>query len=86
MGVRKKDELIYDPKFCNVAVHVRRGDIVQKEGDNNPNLTRRWLDNAYFETVLQQTIDKLDTDKEIHVYLFSIMCNTCLTTSSVTHV
>ena len=69
--VRKKDELIYDPKFCNVAVHVRRGDIVQKEGDNNPNLTRRWLDNAYFETVLQQTIDKLDTDKEIHVYLFS---------------
>lgn len=69
--VRKKEELIYNPTFCNVAVHVRRGDIVQKEGDNNPNLTRRWLDNAYFETALQQTLDMLERDKEIHVFLFS---------------
>lgn len=62
-------------KYCdeefNIAIHVRRGDIVQKPEENNPNLTMRWMDNEYFVKALKYTLSIIQTEKNIHIYLFS---------------
>lgn len=58
---RSKDKLIYDEKQLNIAVHVRRGDInVGSSADNN--LKKRWLDNDYYENVLENTIKRISED------------------------
>ena len=68
---RKNDVLVYNKEHFNIAIHIRRGDIVQGKIKNNPNLTMRWLSNNYFETLLQSVLDYLKTNKEVHIYLFS---------------
>lgn len=70
-GARKTKQLVYNQDYFNIAIHVRRGDIVQNTKKENANLTMRWLDNSYFETILEQVLNKIKTDKEVHVYLFS---------------
>lgn len=65
------EKLIYDKDEFNVAVHVRRGDIVQKDGKNNPNLTMRWLDNNYFVNAIHSALGIMNTKKRIHFYVFS---------------
>ncbi len=58
---RGNDKLIYDPERLNIAVHVRRGDInVGNSSDSN--LKKRWLDNDYFENVLENVIKKISED------------------------
>lgn len=68
---RKGQKLIYDSQNCNIAIHVRRGDIL--EDPNNPNLTMRFLSNDYYENVLTQVVDHFSKiqDKPIHIYFFS---------------
>lgn len=66
---RLKDRLRYDPTNMNIAIHVRRGDIMADP--SNPNLAMRYLSNDYFERVLQQVVHHLKTDKPIHIYFFS---------------
>lgn len=66
---RKKDYLIYSPQNFNIAIHVRRGDIM--DNPSNPNLAMRYLSNDYFEKVLNQILTKLQTPKNIHIYFFS---------------
>lgn len=66
---RKNDHLIYSKRNFNIAIHVRRGDIMTDP--NNPNLTMRYLSNDYFEKVLKQTVENIKTDKPIHIYFFS---------------
>ena len=68
---RKSDRLIFDSSNYNIAVHVRRGDIVQAPGQNNENLTMRWLDTDYYINVLANTVKYIATDRPIHIYLFS---------------
>lgn len=68
---RKKDNLIYDKQSFNIAIHVRRGDIVIGQENQNPNLLLRWQDNDYFEKVLHTVVDTIQTDKPIAIYLFS---------------
>lgn len=68
---RDNDKLIYDENFFNIAIHVRRGDIVQKIGNENNNLTMRWLDDDYFINALYSTLKTISTDKQIRIYLFS---------------
>lgn len=67
---RKENKLTFEINSYNVAIHVRRGDIVAGQ-DKIENHTMRWLTNAYFETVLQNTLNAIDTDKKINIYLFS---------------
>ncbi|MGN0558019.1 MAG: hypothetical protein ACI4IS_01035 [Acutalibacteraceae bacterium] len=69
--VHKNDRLQYSKDEFNIAVHVRRGDIVQNKGENNPNLSMRWLDNDYFVNALKSTLELISTDKKVHIYLFS---------------
>ena len=66
---RKKDQLIYQRENFNIAIHVRRGDILSDV--DNPNLNMRFLSNDYFDKVLKQTVDNLYTDRPIHIYFFS---------------
>ena len=68
---RKNETLVFNPDEYNIAVHVRRGDIVQHAGKNNPNLTLRWLDNDYFVIAVETAIEYIKTDKKIHLYIFS---------------
>lgn len=68
---RKDDTLIFDPAFCNIAIHVRRGDIVIGQENQNPNLLMRFQGNDYFEKVLRKVVDTIQTEKPIAIYLFS---------------
>lgn len=66
---RLNDKLIYSKENFNIAIHVRRGDIM--EDPTNPNLVMRYLSNDYFEKVLKQVLDNLSTTKPVHIYFFS---------------
>jgi hypothetical protein len=68
---RIKDQLIFDTKSFNIAIHVRRGDIVVGQENQNPNLLLRWQGNEYFEKVLHKVIDNVNTNKPVVIYLFS---------------
>ena len=66
---RKNDHLIYSKRNFNIAIHVRRGDIMTDP--NNPNLTMRYLSNDYFEKMKSLKIGQdivLDT---IPIYVSS---------------
>lgn len=66
---RKNDRLIYSSAQFNIAIHVRRGDIMLDP--HNPKLAIRYLCNDYFEKVLRQVLENIKTEKPIHVYFFS---------------
>lgn len=68
---RNGQKLVYDSNNCNIAIHVRRGDIMADP--SNPNLTMRYLSNDYFEKVLTQVVEHFSKvqDKPIHIYFFS---------------
>jgi hypothetical protein len=68
---RAQEELRYSAKNYNIAIHVRRGDIVIGQKNNNPNLQMRWQNNDYFETVLKEVVTNTQTNKPIAIYLFS---------------
>lgn len=67
--VRKKDQLIYSTENFNIAIHVRRGDIMADP--TNPNLVMRYLSNDYFEKVLRQVLENVHITKPVHIYFFS---------------
>jgi hypothetical protein len=67
---RINDKLLFDPKFLNIVIHVRRGDIaIGKEA--NPNLIMRWQGNDYFVNILGNVLNSIKTDKSTAIYLFS---------------
>lgn len=67
---RVNEKLIYAKNHCNIAIHVRRGDIYV-ENSKNPNLTMRWQSNDYFVNVLSNTLNKIKTKKLVNIFLFS---------------
>jgi hypothetical protein len=68
---RQTDQLIYTKENFNIAIHIRRGDIVVGKKSNNKNLIMRWQDVAYFEKILSTVIENIKTNKPIAIYLFS---------------
>lgn len=70
---RLKDQLFYSSDHFNIAVHVRRGDILSDS--SNPNLKMRYLANDYYLNALKYSLGFLDESivgsKEIHIFLFS---------------
>lgn len=70
-NARQNDKLFYDSSKFNIALHVRRGDIVAMKENNEANGNVRWLDNNYYINVLNQTLANLKTNKPIAIYLFS---------------
>ncbi|MDB5157646.1 MAG: hypothetical protein JWR50_2353 [Mucilaginibacter sp.] len=68
---RKSDKLIYGPGDFNIAIHIRRGDIVEMKQNGIANGNQRWLDNKYYVDVLRTVLDTLKTERNIKVFLFS---------------
>ena len=68
---RLNDLLIYIKENYNIAVHIRRGDIVGAVKNKNSNLSIRWISNDYFSNVLQNVIEKIAVSKPFHIYIFS---------------
>lgn len=70
-SARMADQVKYASEHFNIAIHVRRGDIVAGQANRNQNLLMRWQDTQYFKNVLSAVLRTLKTDKQIKVYLFS---------------
>lgn len=68
---RKADVLKYNPEHFNVAVHIRRGDIVQNGSTKNDNLTMRWLDISYYHNVLKKYLSQYSNGRIVELYIFS---------------
>jgi hypothetical protein len=66
---RKTDKLKYSNEHFNIAIHVRRGDIMADP--TNPNLQMRYIANYYFEKVLDQVLLRFPSEKPTHIYFFS---------------
>lgn len=69
-SVRKRDVAFYDPAFFNIAVHVRRGDIVDSEGKILEEYRLRWLSIDYYLAVLD-TLTELLKKEKVRIYIFS---------------
>lgn len=69
-SVRKKDRAYYDPAYLNVAVHVRRGDIVDSEGKIREEYRLRWLSIDYYLAVLDALTEVIEKGK-MRIYIFS---------------
>lgn len=68
---RKSDKLIYHPEHYNISIHVRRGDIMQSDLQNNANLAMRFQSNDYFVNALKTVLNYLKDKDNVHIYLFS---------------
>ena len=66
-----KDRLIYSPGEFNVAIHIRRGDIVAMRDASPEKWRQRWLDDDYYVNVLNTVLPRLDTGKKVVLYIFS---------------
>lgn len=66
---RKHDKIVYCRDNFNIAIHVRRGDIM--ENLNDPSISIRYQKNDYYYKVLKQVVIGLNTKKPIHIYFFS---------------
>lgn len=66
---RKTSKLLFDKNHFNIAIHVRRGDIMT--ASDNPSYSKRVLNNQYYYNVLKETLRLIETIKEIHIYFFS---------------
>ncbi|RYU93717.1 hypothetical protein [Emticicia agri] len=68
---RENNNLIYSNDFFNIAIHIRRGDIVAGQKNKDSNLLSRWQDNNYFEKVLSNALGYIKPIKPVAIYLFS---------------
>ena len=70
-NARCSDKIVFDPDDFNIAIHVRRGDIVQGQVNKSSNLQIRWQSTDYFHHVLSSVLHELTTDRQVRIYLFS---------------
>lgn len=70
---RKDDKLMYDISKLNIAIHVRRCVVIEGKQikETEEIKAMRWLSNNYYEHVLRQVLDHIDTDRKIAVWIFS---------------
>lgn len=61
---RKNDKLIYDSSCFNIAIHVRRGDIVQKQGEDTRKLS---LDTDIFSGLPEFVFENKKVDRFLNV-------------------
>ena len=69
--IRINDSLEFSPNNYNIAIHIRRGDIISGQSNKNQNLLMRWQDSEYFENVLNSALKLSSPKKRICIYLFS---------------
>lgn len=67
---RANDRLIYRSDVLNIAVHVRRGDIVQGAHKGDAGMMKRWQDTEYFEKVTESVVHAAG-DRSVELHIFS---------------
>jgi hypothetical protein len=67
---RKTSKIIYDADVFNIAIHIRRGDIVQLKNEQSSTWKTRWLDNNYYVDILRQVLSLMG-NRRVKIYLFS---------------
>jgi hypothetical protein len=60
----------FDFEKINVAVHIRRGDVVKWKQEKTANWKARWLENSYFIEVLKKVYQGIQS-KPIAVHVYS---------------
>ncbi|MBS6921961.1 MAG: hypothetical protein KH186_00235 [Lachnospiraceae bacterium] len=70
-SARRKDQLIFDKEAYNIALHVRRGDIMENFEKADSNVAMRYQGNDYFLQALKTAIECLKDKKNVQIYLFS---------------
>jgi hypothetical protein len=68
---RKENKLFYKEDNFNIALHIRRGDIVSMKQNNSSNWEERWLHNDYYANVLKNVLSAIPSSEKAAVYLFS---------------
>lgn len=70
---RANENIIYDKKNFNIAIHVRRTVIIDGQTilEDEANRAKRWLANDYYESVLKQVLESISPKKPIAIYIFS---------------
>lgn len=70
---RKNDHIEFDKDKFNIAVHVRRTVVIENKviEENETAKAKRWLSNDYYEKVLVQVLENINTKKPIAIWLFS---------------
>lgn len=68
-AIRRTEKLIFSERNYNIAIHVRRGDILSDP--DNANLQMRFISADYFQNVLDQTLEIIKSNKPMHIYFFS---------------
>lgn len=68
---RKEEVSIYEKNCLNIAVHIRRGDIVIGQENQDPSLTKRWLTTEYYARILKDIVKELEKGYSYKIYLFS---------------
>lgn len=68
---RNQEKLIYQENCLNIAVHIRRGDIVIGQTTQAPGLTKRWLTTEYSANVVKELVSVIPKDKPYQIYVFS---------------
>lgn len=68
---RSTDRLIFDKGCFNIALHVRRGDIMESISEANSNVALRYQGNGYFLQALKTALEYLNDKENIQIYLFS---------------
>jgi len=64
---RRKDKVLFKKNEYNIAVHIRAGDILANKFD----LKKRFLNLNYFTKAIQKCLLKINTKKQIKIYVFS---------------
>jgi hypothetical protein len=67
---RKEDRLIYSKDHLNIALHIRRGDIMI-DGKVNPVHKNRFQDNSYYVNVLNCITGNIKTERNLCVYVYT---------------
>lgn len=68
---RQNDQLFYSKEDFNIAVHIRRGDIVAGAQNGDAGFLFRWQNNEYFVNVLSEVLKTLSTSRPVVIHLFS---------------
>jgi hypothetical protein len=69
---RGSDKITFSGEYFNIAVHVRRGDIMAGQNSDGPaNLTMRWQSQNYFENVLTTVLRIKKVERPARIYVFS---------------
>ena len=69
---RTRDQLIYDPDYYNIAIHIRRTVVIDSKviEESEEQKAKRWTGNAYYEELLK-TISGMDVGKPVRIHVFS---------------